>query len=405
MLKILHVIPVFEPAFLYGGPVSSVAALCRDMVSEGQDVTVFTTNANGKEVLDVPTDRFCDVSGVRVRYFPRNRGIGIASRALVRGCRENMQKYDVLTLSGMWQPTAIAACRAAQKAGVPYVVFVDGGFNPWAWRYKRWKKAIYWMLFEKRNFAKSAAIRFTAEQERENAIRLMPRSCSSFIVPNGIDPSKFTINEAEARDFRARIGVPVAGRLVGYVGRIHPVKGLDLLLKAFALVSVGDRPPHLALIGPEEAGESRKLRTLAGDLGILPRVHFVPLVSGRELVAAYAAEDVFALPSHGENFGMSAVEAMACGVPVIISEHVDIAREIVAAGAGIELQRDVDLWRKTLTELLVNAEWRCAMGKKARETALRLYDSKHVARLMIRALEDTLTGRRSPECSWKGPSV
>ncbi len=131
-MRILHFIPVYKPAWQYGGPVRSISQLCEELVKQGITVHVVTTNANGKEELDVPINQPIDVDGVQVIYFKYNRfPWGIDSFALRRSIYDVIGKYDLLHMSAMWQPLAIPVVSAAKKARVPYIYSLRGGVNPW----------------------------------------------------------------------------------------------------------------------------------------------------------------------------------------------------------------------------------------------------------------------------------
>jgi glycosyltransferase involved in cell wall biosynthesis len=402
-MNILHVIPVYEPAYIYGGPVSSVSQLCRSLAALGARVSVFTTNANGSGTLDVPTDVPVDVGGVTVWYFARGGLLGIGSRALAAACSRESAKFDLIHVTGMWQRLAVPACRSARRAGTPYIVSARGGFNPWAWRRRRLKKLFYWHLFERRNFFESAAVHFTAEEERANAAGLLPRRCPNFVVPNGVNLERLKLYPDKVTEFRRQLPIPADAKVLLYIGRIHPAKGLDLLIGCMDAVRSRCPAAHLVLLGPRDSGEYSRLAKLCSEARLDNCVHFLPGLHGEDLPSAYGAADLFAFPSHGENFGMSAVEAMSCGLPVIVSEQVNIASDIEKAGAGVRLAREPRLWAETILELLHNPDRRSRMAERARRAARDLYDLPKVARLMLRAYEDVLHGARSPECRWSGP--
>ncbi len=245
-------------------------------------------------------------------------------------------------------------------------------------RERRTTKRLYEMLFENRNLRRASGLIYTAEGER-NAVEFLHLPPPAFIVPNGLHLSEFSSDKV-GRGFRSRHGLE--GReLVLWLGRLHPVKGLDLLCRAFAAVSA--RRPHasLVLVGPDTVNYQASLQRLVNELGISSRVIFTGMLQGSEKLAALNEADLFVLPSHTENFGLAAAEAMAMGCPVIVSHGVKIAPEIVAAGAGRAVASDSDKLSGAISDLLSDRDGRRAMAAAARALAGRFDWSAVVGRL------------------------
>ena len=218
------------------------------------------------------------------------------------------------------------------------MVYTHGMLDPWfnrAYPLKHLKKLLYWPWAERRVLRDARAVLFTCEEERRLARQSFPAyRCREAVVSYGTSSPP---GDPDALRSRFLAGRPdLAGRrLLLFLSRIHPKKGCDLLLKAFAGVAGGHPDLHLVLAGPAEAGFRSELERLADALGIAARVTWTGMLSGDDKWGAFYAADAFVLPSHQENFGIAVAEALACGLPVLISDKINIWREIAEDGAGL----------------------------------------------------------------------
>jgi len=390
------VIPHYEPAWRYGGPIRSKSAICRALAAAGCEVTVYTTNLNGDILLDAPTDRCVDVGGVRVRYFAARWVCGaVWSSDLLATLKHTVNEFDLVHCSATWHPLQTFVTRIVTHAQRPLILSAHGCFNPYGWSQRKLKHKLYWRLFEKRNYTRATAIHFTAEAERREAQRILG-NLPSFVVPNGIDLAQHQRDETAGKAFRQRYRISDDAVLILSLGRLHPVKGLDLLIRAFAdLLDLAREKqrlplPHLVLVGGDERGYRAELERLVMQHGIAQQVTFTGHLDGQERTAAYSAADIFAFPSHNENFGMSAVEAMAYGLPVILTEGVNIAEEIASDGAAIVVPFREQELAQALTELVLDDEKRRRMSIRALQCATKRYGVNAVAREMIREYEQII---------------
>lgn len=273
---------------------------------------------------------------------PRALGPGRAKYGytprLRRWLRDNVATYDAVVVHGIWQFQSAAVRSMCLRAGVPYFLYVHGALDPWfeeRFPLKHAKKSLYWRLVEHRCFRDARAVLFTCEEERVLAQKsFSPYRAAEAIAPIGVeDPSGDP--SAQRRAFLDKYPDLETKRIVLFLGRLHPKKGCDLLLQAFADVAHRDDSLHLVIVGPDEAGTEDDLRQLSDSLGLQPRVTWVGMLDGDAKWGAYRSAEVFALPSHSENFGIVIAEALACGVPVLISDKVNIWREVADAGAGL----------------------------------------------------------------------
>jgi glycosyltransferase involved in cell wall biosynthesis len=191
--------------------------------------------------------------------------------------------------------------------------------------------------------------------------------------------------------------------VISYLGRLHPRKALDTLVRAFKPVS--ERFPDVfLLLGGPDGGHEAFLRALAKSLGLSDRVRFLGLLAPKQRSLLFSCTDIFTLTGYaGENFGVAAVEAMAAGIPVIVSDNVCIHSDIVADQAGLQVAVDETQLADALSKLLADTKLRASMGKAAYASARKRYDKQAVACLMATAYQDILSGRRSQECGWINP--
>ncbi len=257
------------------------------------------------------------------------------------GLRDLLQPGAVVVVHGLWQYHALAAARAARAAKVPVLIYPHGMLDPWALKQSRWLKSAAWWLFNRRVFRQAACVCFTTDEERRLAAPMLGKMRGEqVIVPLGVEepPDSMEVLKAEFESAHPAL----AGRRVFlFLGRLHPKKGCDMLLQAFARWQVTDDPGravHLRFVGPPYAAhfqEELERRCNALGLKIGMDVSFAGGVVGRDKWRELAAAEVLVLPSHQENFGIVVAEALACEVPVLLSDKVNTAPFIAEYGAGL----------------------------------------------------------------------
>jgi glycosyltransferase involved in cell wall biosynthesis len=396
-LRILQFIPVYKPAWRYGGPIRCVSQLCESLTRQGADVSVFTTNADGRDKLDVPTDAPTVVDGVNVRYFESVRTPwGIDSTAFRRDISRAISDFDLVHMSAMWQPLGVPLARAASHAGIPYIYSLHGGVNPWSWQNRKLRHRLYWWALERQVVRKSAALHVTCQAEQEEVLRLGVGGGQTIInVPNGIQPTVFARRNEAGETFRDSLGLHSKEKIILSLGRLNPKKGIDIFLKAAAeLLRVSNEWLYV-IAGPDEDNYQKKLEKLIGELGIADKVCFCGMLSGETLLGAYSAAEIFALTSYNENFGMSVVEAMAASVPVLISDQVGISREILMDEAGMVVSLERNSIRDALARMISSQELRNYYSQKGLACVKQRYDSDMVTLQIIEAYKLVLSKTRS----------
>lgn len=389
-MRVLCVIPFYKPAHVYGGPTRSVPALCENLEQQGASVTVYTTNANGLHDLDIEPNVRQSVDGVDVYYFERKaKSNRYFSSALAKACRETMHEYDLLYVVANWVYPFIPACRSAIAAGIPYVVAPKNSFNRRSWQGKFLKKGLYHGLFERHLINKASAIHYTTQLEA-NASSWLQLKPGQLILSNPVSFDDFNTMPNRGQ-FRNEFDVSPADKLVLYLGRIDPKKGLDLALMAFAVAARSYPQSLFALVGPDENGYLDVLKSLSANLGIENRCIFTGYLDSSRRLSALTDADVFMLTSRYENFGMSAVEAMISGLPVIVSDQVGIADELKREQAGLVVPLEVEAIAVALKKLLGNAEMRSDLGRIAARVARQKYSASQIAATMIRQLTSIIS--------------
>jgi glycosyltransferase involved in cell wall biosynthesis len=308
--------------------------------------------------------------------------------------------YDAVLIHGLWRYTSVGVWRGLRQTGVPYFVFPHGMLDPYFRRAcpgKHLQKLACWLAGERCVLRDARAVFFACQRERERARRTFrPYACREKVVGLGILPPPPP--GATRGTLFARFPELLGKRLVLFLGRLHPKKGCDLLLQAFARLAHLDRRLHLVMAGPDQGGWQARLQKMAQRCGIAPRVTWTgPLYGDRKWDAMRAAE-VFALPSHAENFGIAVAEALGCGLPVLISSQVSIAPDIVADGAGFVAPDDLAGSTAALAHWLkLPEERREAMRGNARRSFIARYDSALFAAGVLDTVISELAGARPTE--------
>ena len=349
-MRILHFLPVYAPAWHFGGPVLSVSRICEGLVQKGVDVRVITTNAGLPNIpasqLGVPQD----VNGVEVIYYPVDKkGSPIRSRLMIDSLPEHMAWADLLHMSSIWQPLGLPVQHAAHRSGVPVVQTLRGALGPYSWRHGWWKKLPYFLFFERPLLQRAAAIHCTTGQEVREIkwLRLQPHI---EVLPNPIDLSQFYSDTSIRADWRRQHRIQDSEVLFIVAGRIHHKKGLDLLPKT--LQNIRNLPWQLVIIGDDDDGSGINLRRALKSCGLLDRCHWLASVPSSELIGPLNAADWLLLPSRHENFGNIVIEALASGCGVAVSNSVGV-REALASCPGVRNGlRTTDTWTNILKDLL-----------------------------------------------------
>lgn len=366
-MKILHVISSLK--LENGGVAQGVINLTSYYSELGVEATVLSfddasTHLMGVKHLNVIT--LGKGMGGAFSYHPK----------LIPWLKEHATGFDAVIVDGLWQYHGYAVYKALDAVSVPYYVFTHGMLDPWfkhTYPLKHIKKYGYWFLAQYPVLKNAKAVLFTCEEERLLARQsFKPYSVREKVVGYGTTITSEAKTSC-AEDFYVLYPELREKRIFLFLSRIHEKKGCDLLLKAFSKVADQDPTLHLVMAGPDQTGWQARLVELAVSLGIADRITWTGMLKGQAKWGALRAAEVFVLPSHQENFGIVVAEALAVGTPVLISNKVNIWREIEGMNAGLIEDDDLTGSKNLLFRWLnLSLEERSVM----QENAIRCFKEK-----------------------------
>jgi glycosyltransferase involved in cell wall biosynthesis len=386
MMKVLHIIP--SVAARYGGPSQAIYTMCRALQAQGTDILIATTNADGAQELPVPLGEKIIYQGAPTIFFSRQWSEALKySRPLALWLEQNVKNFDLAHIHAVFSHACVAAARACGKNVVPYLVRPLGTLDPWSLKQKSVRKRLFWHLGVKRMLAGAAAIHYTSDEERRLAETGLGLS-GGVVVPNGLDLSFINRRTGPFDAPQLEIG---HSPYVLALSRIHPKKGFELLIESFAALKKSGLfgPWRLVFAGDGDAGYVDQLKTLARRKGLNGDAVFVGWLEGDRKYAALKGASLLALPSYQENFGICLIEALAYGVPVLVSPHVNLAPEIKKADAGWVTQLSRENLESTLAEALGNEAERRRKGIRGYDLANR-YSSSNIALRLLEVYESVI---------------
>jgi glycosyltransferase involved in cell wall biosynthesis len=320
-----------------------VGPLSAEQSRQGCDVWVYYVEKPPAPAIEP------DESLVTCRSFPltlpfSNPGV---SRSFWTAINQSVTRFDFVHVHAVWNFPTYGAMRAALKSGVPYMVAPQGSFEPWALRQSRWQKKAYASLLEIPLLNRAACLQAVTSREAEQFRRTRLRP-PAIVIPNGVDERNF---KHQAGPLAQRLGLPPNQRTLLSLSRLHPKKGVDFLIQTFERFS-HDRGGVTLVIAGGDAGSGYevRLKSLVSELGIGAQVRFVGEVDGREKIDMLLGADAFALLSHSEGLPVAVLEAMAAGLPVIITEDCNLP-DVAERDAGMIVSDDPDETVAALAQL------------------------------------------------------
>jgi glycosyltransferase involved in cell wall biosynthesis len=376
-MRILNVTQTYFPFLEFGGPPVKVRALSQQLAKRGHEVTVLTADwgLQSRAAVASKAERTelgwrLEESGIEAIYLASRLHFRALSwnPGIARFCRARLGNFDVVHIFGLYDflgPAVAAACR---RGGIPYVVEPIGMFVPIVRNFLL--KRMYHLALGQRMLRGSRKIIATSPQEvAELAESGLPAEKIQ-VRRNGVEGPETPLERGK---FRAAAGIPDDAKVVLYLGRLSEKKSPDVLLKAFASVCKAERDAevHLVFAGPDEGGMKKKLRQMAGELGISSRVQIRGGAYGEQKWSAYKDADVFVLPSQNENFGNTAGEAVAAGTPVVVTEKCGIA-PLLRDVAGLVVAHDAAAIAQALARVLWEPGLHAQLTAGCRKAAARL---------------------------------
>jgi glycosyltransferase involved in cell wall biosynthesis len=399
-MRILQIIPSIS--LVYGGPSQMVLGLSAALAAKNIDVTIITTDSNGdigQLPLDVPLNQPIQQNGYQIIYFrcyPWRRYK--FSLSLLQWLNENARQFDLAHLHALFSPVTTLAATIARYHHLPYIIRPCGMLDPADLQKKKRLKQIYATLLERPNLAGAAAIHFTSKEEAKISERLgldctakmpVPRD---LVIPLGVTAGLFSKRLRESQ-------VPI----ILFMSRIAPKKGLDLLIPALESILGSGIEFHFILAGsnPQNADYETQIKVQIHNSSLAKYTTITGFVSGDLKVEVLTKADLFVLPSYYENFGIAVAEAMAAGVPVVISDRIHIAEDIQQAEAGWVGPLEVGAIANSIKSALLNPEERQRRGLNGKEYAKKHYNWEAIAQQTIDAYQQILSsiaeGRRKKQ--------
>lgn len=388
-MRILHVIANLAPR--YGGPSTAAMGMAVALANRGHEVEIFTTDQDGRGRLNVTTNQPVSHNGVTVWYFRASLRFGWAvSLPLAKALRSRIREFDVVHIHSLYLFHDVVAGHFCRKYQVPYIVRPHGTLDPYIFARHRLRKALFELAVERRNLRWASRIHYTTREEMILAQSVIKGMAPGAVVPLGLHGEKYQTMPPPGA---FRRNWPEIGQrwICLFLGRVNFKKGLDVLLPAFSEVSKARSDTHLVIAGPEDEGYAQQVRKWVRELNLQDHVTFTGMLLGDEKLAAFKDANAFVLPSYSENFGISVVEAMLSGLPVIVSNKVNLWTDIAEAEAGLIIENDVGQLKDAILRLHDDPECAREIGARGQRLAQLRYNWGAIAR----QLEDMYTASQS----------
>jgi glycosyltransferase involved in cell wall biosynthesis len=348
-------------------------------------VTLYTTAWPEYDSKLSITDTHRAMAGFTTHVYPAKPGPWGSklphSPDLLNAVAAHAAEFDIVVTHSLWNPVATFARRALRKQGKPYFIMPHGMLDPVVFKRGQWKKLAWALFWERRNVEEAALIIFNTQAEQQKA-----RSCGwhlpkSIVVPHVIDVSGW--RNLPPRSAFERIFPQVRGReVILFVGRVNWVKNLDKLLDALAIVRLQRPSAALVCVGPSDNGHRAELERTAKAMGLGDSVLFTGMLKDEQLKAAYARGNVLTLVSQKENFGLAAAEALAAGLPVVVSTGVDLSADWESKGPIRRVTPRPQDIAAAISDLLNRAETHGLPDADAQALAEKEWGQSNVANLL-----------------------
>lgn len=388
-MKVLHVTPSVPK--VRGGTSQAVLDIVKALQANNVDAEIATTNDNGDGLLNVPLQRCIEYQQVPVWFFQRFSPTVKALREFAFSWQltvwlwQNICQYDIVHVHAIFSYASTIAMVIARLKKVPYIVMPHGLLCEWSLQQSTCKKQIYLNLIEQANLNHSRALHFTTEQEQNEASQLAIKS-PSFVVPLGISQPKL-IPDARTQ-IRQHFELPADELIILFLSRLHPKKGLDYLIPALSKLTHYRFTFILAGSGtPEYEGE---VKSLLIANGLQNCSYFVGFVEGEFKDTLIQGSDLFALTSHSENFAVAVLEALAVGIPALVTPGVALSSMIQHHHFGYVPALDISDIQAKLENYLSHPQAGQERGDRARQFIAKHYELNCIAKKLNKAYTEVL---------------
>jgi glycosyltransferase involved in cell wall biosynthesis len=386
-VKILHVIPSVSP--VRGGTSRAVLDMVRALRDSGIDAEIATTNDDGDDLLDVPLGTLTRYDGIPTYFFHRFSPPLAALRefafsgTFTTWLFHHITEYDSIHVHAIFSYTSTVTMAISRLRGVPYLVTPHGMLCEWSLAQGGQKKQTYLKSIERANLDRACAIHLTCEQEREDVMALNFKA-ETFILPLALTEMPVHIPSADLR-LRQSLNLPVDEPIVLFLSRLHYKKGLDYLIPA--LGKLQDRRFTFIIAGNGSLAYEAEIQSLLATAGIEGRTRMVGFVEGAQKDLLIQGADLFALTSHCENFGISVLEALVVGTPVLLTPGVGLASLVRDRDFGYVAELDVDKIAQALDSHFIGSDRSKLMGIRASQFTIENYNWDKIATDLVRVYE------------------
>jgi glycosyltransferase involved in cell wall biosynthesis len=378
-VRILHVIPSISSA--RGGTSRAIIDMVHALLDRGIDVEIATTNDDGDDLLDVPLGKYTIYDRIPTYFFPRFSPPLPALRefafsgSFTTWLFQNIAKYDSIHVHALFSYTSTVAMTIARLRGVPYLITPHGLLCEWSLQQSTQKKQAYLKLIERANLDRAQAIHLTCQQEQDDVLALNFKS-PTFVLPLALTEIPAQIPNA-ANLLRQKLNCAADEPIILFLSRLHYKKGLDYLIPA--LGKLLDQRFTFVIAGNGTPAYEAEIQALLVASGIDDRTQMVGYVEGEQKDLLIQGADLFALTSHSENFGISVLEALVVGTPVLVTPGVGLATVVRDNDLGYVTDLDIEAITQTLDRYLAAPDRAKAMGEHAREFTIENYNWDKIA--------------------------
>ena len=387
-MRVLHVVTGLSPDD--GGPATSVQGLTSALVQEGIHCEIFTIRRQGfgAGVIPpphVPIHQF--EAGFLARFW------NAYSKRLAQALWDRMESgaFDLIHAHEPWHYPGFVAFRAARTHNVPYVLSPHGALEAWCLRHKALKKSVYMKMIQGHILQSADAIHALTNEEMKRISELGYKT-PVFVDPNGIDPAPFECLP-DASEFLTAHPELSGKRVILYMGRLHPKKGLNVLARSYASLFHTFKDVALLVAGWDEVGTRKRMEATLKASSALDGTVFTGTLTGKDKLAALACADLFVLSSYAEGFSMAILETLAAGLPVVISKPCNFP-EVSEYGAGFVVEPNDASVTEAIRTLLSDDTLRARMGRNGRKLVRERYSWQSVAASMAGFYRTLVAARR-----------
>ncbi len=381
-MKVLQIIPSYSLA--WGGPPKVVHDLSRSLISKGLKIDILTTCQVNDISYPIPDNvKLIKMNPSKLSVFWTGFSI-----QLISFLRNHLNDYDLIHIHELWHFPHFIAYMLRKKS--PFIVTVHGELDDWCLKHKQLKKSFYSSLIQKKILKEANIIHVLTNQERKNTIEYLNGFSGNIeVIPNGIDVAEFA-SASEDLSFLQQYPSLLNKKYILFLGRINAKKGLDLLIEAFEILSKEHSNIFLVLAGPDSEGYQAKVMRDVIQRNLSEKVIFAGTLSGNTKYSAIKNSELFVLPSYSEGFPMAVLEAMACEIPVVISNKTGINREVEEHNAGVIVKTNPTSISDGIIRLITDYDFKIKIAKNGKKMALKYFNIDKVSDMMFAAYKKAL---------------